>query len=294
MNRTQALDNYWIIFEDKKTMPATKQRIGDQMKMEQNPLIYLEYTPTKKLNIAGFFKNSLTNFVKPIDHNLRFQKEQSSMRFCMGYVSRPYEQTYRITTCRHLVSSNGGAIPTKEEILEGLEVFARFEGVNKRFHSLMFEDVDIKVHEDVLADLLFIEITQPDNYNFQLLNQAAARCRRRFPGSQVYYFQNHKDERYFRLFEGAISREKIYITGITNDGSFFIKEDKPTIHHRQFLTIDTTDEVLVTGASGSPLLSRRGEVIGMMCAHDQGIGRGIYLSVEKIERLYDEIQEYHK
>jgi len=263
------------------------------MKMEQNPLIYLEFTPTKKLTAARIFGNRLINLVKLSIQDPRYQKEESSMRLCMGYVSRPYEQTYRITTCRHLISNNDGTIPTKEEILEGLEVFARYEGVNQKFHSLMFEDVDIKVHEDLLADLLFIEITQPDNYNFQLLNQASARCRRRFPGSQVYYFQNHKDVRYFRLFEGAVSREKIYVTDITTNGFFYREKERPAAHHRLFHTIDTTDEVLINGASGSPLLSRRGEVIGMMCAHDQSIGRGIYLSVEKIERLYDEIQEYH-
>jgi len=31
----------------------------------------------------------------------------------------------------------------------------------------------------------------------------------------------------------------------------------------------------------------------MVCAHDQNKGRVIYLSVEKIERLYNEIDSYH-
>jgi len=157
----------------------------------------------------------------------------------------------------------------------------------------MFEDVDIKVHIDVLADLLFIEITQPDDYNFELLNQASVQCRKRFPGNQVYYFQNHDREKYFRLFEGAISQEQIYITSISNEGHFLYQENKPKSHYRLFSTIDTTNKLLIKGASGSPLLSRNGEVIGMMCAHDQNRGKGIYLSIEKIEKLYNEIRGYH-
>ncbi len=264
-------------------MPAVKQRIGQLMTMAQNPLVYLEYAPKKKLK----------EYLKSGKIFKRSDDRQPQLRICMGYVSRPYESTYRITTCRHLVSNLQGEIPSKKEILKGLEVYARYEGFNKKLHSLMFEDVNIKVHDDVLADLLFIEITHPDNYNFQLLNQASARCRRRYPGSQVYYFQHYKKEQLFRLFEGAISRDKIYITGIANNGYFLYLENKPTIHHRLFHTISTTDEVLIKGASGSPLLSRRGEVIGMICAHDQSKGIGIYLSIEKIERLYGEISKYH-
>ena len=97
---------------------------------------------------------------------------------------------------------------------------------------------------------------------------------------------------YFRLFEGAISRAEIYITGISENGHFTYFEDQPNVHHRKFNTINTTKEVLIKGASGSPILSRRGEVIGMICAHDQSIGRGLYLSIEKIERLYDEIETH--
>lgn len=256
-------------------MPATKQRIKQLMKMEQNPLVYLEYTP--QLKLAAYF-HSKTKFTK---------------QYCMGYVSRPYECTYRITTCRHLVANNRGEIPSKQEILEGLEVFARYEGVNKKFHSLMFEDVDIKVHIDQLADLLFIEITHPDNYNFQLLNQAAINCTKRFPGSEVYYFQNHKEEQYFRLFEGKISTNKIYITEIANDGYFLFQENQPNQHYRLFHTIDTTRDIVIKGASGSPILSRSGEVVGMVCAHHQAEGKGIYLSIEKIECLYNEIRGYH-
>lgn len=215
------------------------------------------------------------------------------MRSCMGYVSRPYKSTYRITTCRHLISTKSGEIPTKKEILKGLEVFARYEGVNKKLHSLMFEDVNIKVHEDMLVDLIFIEISHPDNYNFQLLNQAAVECKKRFPGNQVYYFQNHTKEHYFRFFEGQTSQDKIYITGIDHNGHFFYLEEKPNIHHRRFYTIIAEEEAILQGASGSPLLSRKGEVIGMVCAHDQNKGRVIYLSVEKIERLYNEIDSYH-
>ena len=247
------------------------------MKMEQNPLVYLEYTPTKKRKFA--LKNLF--------------KGAQDTRFCMGYVSHPYAETYRITTCRHLISNPLGELPSKAAILEGLEVFARYEGVNKKLHSLMFEDVDIKIHEDALADILFIEITHPDNYNFQLLNQATVRCKKRFPGSQVYYFQHPQTDAYFRLFEGIIAAHKIYITGITNDGNFFFTERPPARHYRAFHTIDTTKEISIQGASGSPILSRQGEVVGIICAHDQANGRGIYLSIEKIERLYKEIKEYH-
>ena len=211
----------------------------------------------------------------------------------MGYVSKPYEATYRITTCRHLITNEFGEIPSKETILEGLEVFSRYEGAHKKFHNFMFEDVDIKVHEDVLADILFIEITRPDNYNFQLLNQAAANCIKRFPGKRVYYFQHPQTKQFFHLFEGAISTKKIYITGITNDGNFYFSETAPNKHYRAFHSIKTTKEVLIKGASGSPILSRKGEVVGMVCAHDQTNGKGIYLSIEKIERLYNEIEEYH-
>jgi len=258
-------------------MPAVKQNIVDSMKMEQNPLVYLEYLPVKKQ------KSKLRRLLRGV----------KDKRFCMGYVSHPYESTYRITTCRHLVATPFGELPSKADILEGLEVFARYEGVNKKLHSLMFEDVDIKVHEDELADILFIEITHPDNYNFQLLNQATARCKKRFPGSQVYYFQHPKKEAYFHLFEGIIATKKIYITGIDNDGDFYFTEHAPVKHHRAFHTVDTTKEISIKGASGSPILSRQGEVVGIMCAHDQLNGRGIYLSIEKIERLYKEITEYH-
>jgi len=237
------------------------------MKDEQNPLVYLEYTPQRKL----------IDRLKPQRLFSGISDEITTMKYCMGYVSHPYEDTYRITTCRHLVASEDGRVPSKLDILKGLEVYARYEGVNKKFHSLHFEDVNIKIHEDQLTDLLFIEITHPDAYNFQLLNQASYRCRRRFPGSQVYFFQHHEEEKYFRLYEGEVSIEKIYITGIA-----------------KFDTIRTTDEVLIIGASGSPILSRRGEVIGMMCAHHQDIGRGIYLPIEKIERLYAEIAGYHE
>ena len=263
-------------------MPEVKQRIEELMKMEKNPLVYLEYTPQLK-STNKFFQLK----------NLFSQRSKSNLRICMGYVSRPFEDTYRITTCRHLVTNQKGEVSSKEEILEGLEVFARYEGVNKKFHKLMFEDVDIKIHIDILADLLFIEITRPDNYNFQLLNQASIRCRRRYPGNLVYYFQHQNKEKYFRLFEGKISREKIYITGISIDGHFFFQRDRPQKHHRAFHTIDTTKELLIKGASGSPILSRRGEVVGIMCAHDQAAGKGIYLSIEKIERLYEEINDYH-
>ena len=71
-------------------------------------------------------------------------------------------------------------------------------------------------------------------------------------------------------------------------------ESRPLLtRHRAFHTIHTTKEVSIKGASGSPLLSRKGEVVGMICAHDQLNGRGIYLSIEKIERLYREIKGYH-
>lgn len=258
-------------------MPAVKQKIVDDMKMEQNPLVYLEYVPVKRPRYK--FK--------------KLFRSSKNKRFCMGYVSHPYADTYRITTCRHLVANSFGELPSKADILEGLEVFARYEGVNKKLHSLMFEDVNIKVHEDELADILFIEITHPDNYNFQLLNQATARCKKRFPGSEVYYFQHPKKEAYFHLFEGIIATRKIYITGIDNDGDFYFTEQPPAKHHRAFHTVDTTTEISIKGASGSPILSRQGEVVGIMCAHDQLNGRGIYLSIEKIERLYQEISFYH-
>lgn len=264
-------------------MPATKQRIEQLMKMEQNPLVYLEYRPQRKL--AAYLK--LKKIFKPLT------KKEPHLRICMGYVSRPYEATYRITTCRHLVTDEKGAVPSKRAILKGLEVYARYEGVNKKFHDLMFEDVNIKVHEDVLTDLLFIEISHPDNYNFQLLSQASVKCRRRYPGSQVFYFQNHEAEKYFRLFEGNINQKKVYVTRIDNNGFFFFQKSRPEKHCRVFQTIDTTKEEVIKGASGSPLLSRRGEVVGMICAHQQREGKGIYLSIEKIERLYDEIQAYH-
>ena len=99
----------------------------------------------------------------------------------MGYVSRPYPKTYRITTCRHLITRENEILPSKQQILNGLEVFTRYEGVNKKLHSLLHEDVEIKIHEDDLTDLLFIEISRPDNYNFQLLKQASVRCRRTLP-----------------------------------------------------------------------------------------------------------------
>lgn len=260
-------------------MPAIKQTITQSMKTKQNPLVYLEYTPV--VNPLQKFK--FTNLFKGAQNT----------RFCMGYVSHPYEATFRITTCRHLITNPLGEIPSKADILEGLEVFARYEGVHKKFHSLMFEDVNIKIHDDELADILFIEITHPDNYNFQLLDQAEATCRKRFPGSQVYYFQHPKEEAYFKLFEGTITPQKIYITGITNDGNFFFTEQTPAKHYRTFHTIDTTKEVSIQGASGSPILSRQGEVVGMVCAHDQANGKGIYLSIEKMERLYQEIGRYH-
>ncbi len=264
-------------------MPATKQRIVQSMKMEQNPLVYLEFTPPSKR----------TKRFKPRKLFAKRNKRSAQTRFCMGYVSRPYESTYRITTCRHLVAKNDGTLPTKVEILEGLEVFARYEGEHKKLHSLMFEDVNIKTHIDELADLLFIEILHPDNYNFQLLNQASASCAKRFPGNEVYYFQNHQEEAFFRLFEGKITTDKIYIIEIANDGNFFFHEQKPNQHYRMFNTIDTIKNVLIKGASGSPLLSREGEVVGMICAHEQSAGKGIYLTIEKIERLYDEIRGYH-
>ena len=257
-------------------MPTIKQNIIQSMKMESNPLVYLEYTPTRVIN----------RFLK--------RKVRRKKQFCMGYVSHPYKATYRITTCRHLIANEFGEIPSKIEILAGLEVFARYEGVNKKLHSLLFEDVAIKVHEDELADVLFVEITHPDTYNFKLLNQACANCKKRFPGSIVYYFQHPKTRKYFKLFEGNISKKEIYITGITNEGDFFFMEDKPTKHHRTFSTIDTTQAVSIKGASGSPILSRLGEVVGIICAHDQLRGKGIYLSIEKIERLYGETKEYHQ
>lgn len=258
-------------------MPAIKRKIANSMKMEQNPLVYLEYTPVKKPK----FKIQ-TLFKAPED-----------TRFCMGYVSHPYAETFRITTCRHLIANPKGELPSKTAILEGLEVFARYEGVNKRLHSLLFEDVDIKIHKDKLADILFIEITRPDNYNFQLLSQAEATCIKRFPGNEVYFFQHPKAADYFNFYEGVIAPNQIYITGITKDGDFFFTERRPLKHHRAFHTIHTTKEVSIKGSSGSPLLSRKGEVVGMICAHDQTEGRGIYLSIEKIERLYQEIRYYH-
>ncbi len=94
-------------------MPAVKQRIGEQMKREENPLVYLEYTPEKKIIEDKYSKNLLTqNF-----------DENSPTKICMGYVSRPYKETYRITTCRHLITDELGKIPSKIEILNGLEVF---------------------------------------------------------------------------------------------------------------------------------------------------------------------------
>lgn len=255
-------------------MPAVKQKINDAMKMEQNPLVYLEYTPVQKpkFKLKNLFKAS------------------QNTRFCMGYVSHPYESTFRITTCRHLISNPLGEIPSKADILAGLEVFARYEGVHKKLHSLMLEDVNIKIHDDELVDILFIEITHPDNYNFQLLNQAEATCRKRFPGSRVYYFQHPKTTTYFTLLEGTITPQQIYITGITNDGNFFFTEERPAKHYRVFQTIDTIKKGAIQGASGSPILSRQGEVVGMICAHAQAKGKGIYLSIEKIERLYKEIK----
>ncbi len=265
-------------------MPATKQRIEQLMKMESTPLVYLEYTAVQKSE--DFLSKIKTLFSASL-------QIETDTKYCMGYVSHPYPKTYRITTCRHLISSENGGLPSKKEILTGLKVFTRYEGVNKKLHSFMLEDVDIKIHEDELTDLLFIEISRPDSYNFQLLNQASVRCRRRFPGSEVYYFQNSGEDPFFRLFEGRISTEKLYITHITSDGYFLFQKEKPSIHFRTFDLIDTTKDEPITGASGSPILSRRGEVVGMICAHEQQAGRGIYLPIEKIERLYGEIAGYH-
>ena len=262
-------------------MPAIKQSIYQSMKMEANPLVYLEYFPNQDLT-------------KPFNRMMvRFFRERSEHRFCMGYVSHPYAETFRITTCRHLVADKNGHLPSKEAILKGLEVFARFEGINQRLHSLLFEDVNIKVHADPLTDLLFIEINHPDDYNFQLLNQACAHCGMRIPGHQVYYFQHHEPEQIFRFLEGQLTNKQVYITGITDEGNFFYQDIQPQQHHRVFQVIHTTKAILIKGASGSPILSRKGEVVGMICAHDQESGLGIYLSIEKIERLYGEIEGYH-
>ncbi len=256
-------------------MPETRQRIEEMMKMELNPLVYLEYTPVKRLS------------------NLVNRKRNFGKSICMGYVSKPYEHTYRITTCRHLIINANNRIPSKSTILKNLEVFIRFKGVNKKFVDLMMEDVDIKVHKDDLVDLLFIEITKPEFYNFQLLNQASVKCRRRFPGRQVFYFQNNDQFRYFRLFEGRLLTEKMSISEITREGYFYLTASEDRTHFREYDAIHTTKDEIIKGASGSPILSRRAEVVGIICAHEQRRGKGIYLSIERIENFYNEISTYH-
>jgi len=82
-------------------MPATKQRIEELMKMERNPLVYLEYTPKQKLIESINPSKIIAKY---------FKEEKPNLRTCMGYVSRPYESTYRITTCRHLVSTTKAPI----------------------------------------------------------------------------------------------------------------------------------------------------------------------------------------
>ncbi len=266
-------------------MSKVKWEIDELMKMEENPLVYLEYSPSRK---KSFLFSKINHLISPY-------VKRADLKFCMGYVSRLYSKTYRITTCRHLIANDKGELPSKADILEGLEVFSRYKDVNKKFYSFMFEDVDIKIHSDEFADLLFIEITNPDHYNFQLLNQAASECEMRFPGEVVYYFQNHKREKYFRLYEGKLSHENVFITKISKDGKhFFFQLKKPAIKHRAFHTINTTNDVSIIGASGSPILTQKGEVAGIICAHDIEKGKGIYLSIEDIEVLYNEIVDYHE
>jgi len=264
-------------------MPAIKQNIEQSMKMESTPLVYLEYNPDPEPKENIFKLKNLINKNKPT----------SNIRFSMGYVSRLYPDTYRITTCRHLITNSDGGIPTKEKILEGLEVYARYQSVNKKMKSLMFEDVNIKIHSDILTDLLFIEINHPTDYNFNLLNQASLLCKKRILGSKVYYFQNPQRKLYFRLFEGNITEEKFYVTKISADGYFYYYTSVPQEDYRVFDIIDTTKESLIKGASGSPIISRNGEVVGMICAHNKSKGKGIYLPIEKIERLYNEINDFH-
>jgi len=263
-------------------MPVIKKNIEQNMKMESTPLVYLEYNPELAPSKNRFRLKTL------------FKKQATSIRFSMGYVSRPYPNTYRITTCRHLITDKEGRLPSKDIILEGLEVFARYQCVNKKIRNLMLEDVDIKVHPDILTDLLFIEITRPSNYNFNLLNQSSVQCQKRFPGNQVYYFQNQSSEMYFKIFEGVITKEQFYVTRISPDGFFYYYTTQPQENYRVFDIIDTTKEFSIHGASGSPILSRKGEVVGMICAQNKDKGKGIYLPIEKIERLYNEITAYHK
>ena len=91
-------------------MPAIKQGIYQSMKTEANPLVYLEYFPNQDLT-------------KPFNRMMvRFFRERSAHRFCMGYVSHPYPETFRITTCRHLVADMQGNLPPKEVILKGLDM----------------------------------------------------------------------------------------------------------------------------------------------------------------------------
>ena len=96
------------------------------------------------------------------------------------------------------------------------------------------------------------------------------------------------------LITGKISRPGSNPLSLTGQPSACgTAREVGTLSNRLPADMVVTNAEQIIGASGSPLLSRRGEVVGMICAHDQAKGKGIYLSIEKIERLYAEIEAYH-